>query len=389
MESGIHVSLTPENINLFGLSISNSFFTMIVVMVLLVILMLSALARPKLVPGRWQAFWELLVESMLNTVENSMGRTRTARMLFPLVATLFIFILFANWFSILPGIGTIGYPEVEVSSAGDKVTVSSATRYALLVSDTSTYQGANTSSPIPNKGLKSGEAVRIERVENGFAEIELISEKVFTNDAKAWDKAKEEIKPEEGGVRGFVPVGALQAGKLQSLIVPLFRPPNADLNMTLAMALIAVITANVVAISLHGLGGWIKEFFPKPYVLDILLTPIEIVGQFARVASLTFRLFGNIFAGEALLAVILTIAAPALVIFLAIEMFFGFIQALVFASLTTAYLTLAAIGLGEDEGHGHSGEDHADEQGHHEAGDMLTKYPSESTAKEREAVGTM
>ena len=121
--------------------------------------------------------------------------------------------------------------------------------------------------------------------------------------------------------------------------------------MTLAMALIAVITANVVAIMAHGVLGWLKEFFPKPYVMIPLLTPIEIVGQFSRIISLTFRLFGNVFAGEVLLAIILKLAAPILVIFIGLELFFGFIQALVFMSLSLAYI---ALGLGsEGAEHGH------------------------------------
>ena len=353
----LNISLRPEKI--FNDSINNSLFTMIIVMVLLAILMISALARPKLVPGRWQGFWEFIVESLLNLVENSMGRNKFARRLFPLVATLFIFILFANWFSLLPGVGSIGFERRSLFAVKDATPVA-ANGFALPQSDlqlrkTADATGALISADKNLNTVASSGAVRVVNVQGNWAEVEAIGKEATTEGTP-----EQAYKPLEGQ-RGFVEVANLTAAKVGRVIIPIIRPANADLNMTLAMALIAVITANVVAIISHGVKGWVKEFFPKPYVMDPLLTPIEIIGQFSRIISLTFRLFGNIFAGEALIAVILSIAAPVLVIFLGLELFFGFIQALVFASLTLAYLTLSYVGQGEhDEGHGneHGAGDH-------------------------------
>jgi F-type H+-transporting ATPase subunit a len=154
--------------------------------------------------------------------------------------------------------------------------------------------------------------------------------------------------------------------------------------MTLAMALISIVLVQIIAVRSHGLMGYLKEFFPQPHWLDPLLTPLEVVQQFARLISLTVRLFGNVFAGEALLAIILKIAAPTLFIFVGLELFFGLIQALVFFSLSTVYLTLAVTGM--DGGHG------TDEHGAHgdESHSHLTeeaKYPEQTGYAEKEAVG--
>lgn len=360
MEDQLNVSLKPEPINIFGFQpeilgfkITNSAFTFLVVCIILAILMISASARPKLVPGRWQGFWELVVETLLNLVESSLGRTKLARRLFVLIATLFIFILFANWFSLLPGVGSIGYEEHEIvaGSATDKLSTGG---YGLLTAEGELRSAANETSPAVTN-LASSTAVKVNNIQGDWAQVVEVPTTV---------KAKADFTPVVANgkeVSGYLPVSAVTPAKVGRIIVPILRAPNADLNMTLAMALITVITANIIAIISHGVGGWVKEFFPKPYVMDPLLTPIEIVTQFARILSLTFRLFGNVFAGEVLLTIILKLAAPILVVFQGLELFFGFIQALVFSMLTLAYMT-QAIGSGHEEEHGHA---HAEEEHGH------------------------
>ncbi len=337
----LNVSLKPEVIHIFGFDINNSLFTMIIVMVLLAILMISALARPKLIPGRWQAFWEFIVESVLNQVENNLGRNKTSRRLFPLIATFFIFILFANWFSLLPGVGSIGFYEREVVAGTDPL-AAGAGKYGLISTTTEVRSAANATAA--GKEITAGEAVQIKNIQGEWAEVVAVEEK--TGEGKEFATLSG-----EHAAKGFVEVSTLGSAKVIKKLIPILRAPNADLNMTLAMALIAVITANIVAIMAHGVGGWLKEFVPKPYVMAPLLTPIEIVGQFSRIISLTFRLFGNIFAGEVLLAIILKLAAPILIVFLSLELFFGFIQALVFMSLSLAYIGLAIGNEGAEHGH--------------------------------------
>ncbi len=147
----------------------------------------------------------------------------------------------------------------------------------------------------------------------------------------------------------------------EDVLVPYFRAPNADLNMTLAMALLAFGVVQIVGVRAHGFIGRLKHMADPP-----LLFPIELISELSRIVSLSARLFGNVFAGEVLLAVMYALAAsikiailPVVfpVVFLFLELLFGSIQALVFALLTLIYITLAAAG-----GHG---DEHHEEDPHH------------------------
>ena len=145
----------------------------------------------------------------------------------------------------------------------------------------------------------------------------------------------------------------------EAVLVPLIRAPNADLNMTLAMALVTFTTIQIAGIRAHGVGGRLKHMADPPF-----LFPIELVSEFGRIISLSARLFGNVFAGEVLLAVMYALAnavkiaiVPLLVpvVFIFLELLFGTIQALVFALLTAIYITMA----GGDDGHGPEHVEHA------------------------------
>jgi len=153
-------------------------------------------------------------------------------------------------------------------------------------------------------------------------------------------------------------------------LVPLFRPPSADLNMTLAMALISYVAFQIAGLSAHGLWGRIKHMANPPFLL-----PIEIISELSRIVSLSFRLFGNIFAGETLLTVMYGIANAIKisvigllipVIFLYLEVLFGFIQALIFAVLTLIYIALASADGHHEEEH-ESGDRHASHHAAHAA----------------------
>ena len=151
-----------------------------------------------------------------------------------------------------------------------------------------------------------------------------------------------------------------EAEEHEKVLVPYFRSPNADLNMTLAMALLTFTVVQVAGIAVQGVGGRIKHMADPWWIF-----PLEVVQEFARIVSLSFRLFGNIFAGEVLLAVMFAMAnaikiliVPVLfpVVFLFLELLFGLVQALVFALLTLIYITLATSGGHGEEEHGHERE---------------------------------
>lgn len=132
-------------------------------------------------------------------------------------------------------------------------------------------------------------------------------------------------------------------GSLEFHGVPLFRSANSDLNTTFALAIVSVIAIQWYGIKKLGFFKHISKFFaftkgPIPFFVGIL----ELIAEFAKVLSFAFRLFGNIFAGEVLLLIIMTLVPlVAPLPFFALEFFVGFIQALVFAMLTLIFLKIA------------------------------------------------
>jgi F-type H+-transporting ATPase subunit a len=127
----------------------------------------------------------------------------------------------------------------------------------------------------------------------------------------------------------------------QRVLVPLFRAATADLNTTLALAIISVVFIQYSGLEALGT-DYLKKFFNFSRPLDFSVGLLELISEFTKIISFAFRLFGNIFAGEVLLAVmafILPFLAP--LPFLGLEVFVGLIQALVFVMLTLAFLQMA------------------------------------------------
>jgi F-type H+-transporting ATPase subunit a len=126
--------------------------------------------------------------------------------------------------------------------------------------------------------------------------------------------------------------------------VPIFRGASADLNTTLALALISVFMTQVYSIQSLGLKKSLHRFFRNPFKNFIMafVGILELIAEFAKIISFTFRLFGNIFAGEVLLIVMLTLTkfvVPA--VFLSLEVFVGLVQALIFSLLTLFFIKIA------------------------------------------------
>lgn len=122
-------------------------------------------------------------------------------------------------------------------------------------------------------------------------------------------------------------------------LVPGFDSPTANINTTLALALVAFSATHYIGLKRHGL-GYIKHFMGPMWGLAPLMLPIELISHFARVMSLTFRLFGNMVAKHKLLLV-LALLAPyiAPVPILGLGLLVAFVQALVFTLLTMLYLS--------------------------------------------------
>jgi F-type H+-transporting ATPase subunit a len=159
---------------------------------------------------------------------------------------------------------------------------------------------------------------------------------------------------------GMGTIGFNEVANGQKVFVPLFRGGTADINTTLALALFAVIASHIMGIFAIGLWNYFNKFVNIKLLLDIpakikkdftviLVNPIkvfvglvEIISELAKVASLTFRLFGNIFAGEVLLASMMALFAYLLPLpFIFLELIVGLIQALIFSILALVYMTIA------------------------------------------------
>ena len=162
-----------------------------------------------------------------------------------------------------------------------------------------------------------------------------------------------------GLLPGVGSVGQIISEHGHKVFVPYFRGGTADLNTTLSLAIIGVVASHIFGIVALGLWNYFNKFInikafleiPKKIRKDLailIVNPIkafvgiiEIVGELAKVASLSFRLFGNIFAGEVLLASMSAMLAFGLPIpFMFLEIIVGLIQALIFAMLILAYLTM-------------------------------------------------
>ncbi len=135
---------------------------------------------------------------------------------------------------------------------------------------------------------------------------------------------------------GFGTIGFHQGEEF----VPLFRSAGSDINFTLALALISAITTHVLAIKTVGVKDYLLRYFSfNPIFLFVGF--LEIVSEFTKIISLSFRLFGNILAGEAVLATISNMFAFLLPLpFMALEIIVGLVQALVFGILTMAFMAI-------------------------------------------------
>lgn len=152
---------------------------------------------------------------------------------------------------------------------------------------------------------------------------------------------------------GLLPgTGSISLGE-----VPLLRPANTDLNLTVAMALVSVGASHLLAFGTIGffthlnkfiqIGTVVKSITRGPLamftaLIEFVIGLIEIIGEVAKVFSLSLRLFGNIFAGEVLISVIGALAAAIVPTpFMLLELLIGLIQAGVFAMLTLVYMTVS------------------------------------------------
>lgn len=292
-------------------TITNSMIMAVLVTLVLTILSIIATRNMQVVPRGFQNFAEMTVEGMYNTFGN-VDRKFIARF-WPLVGTIFFYVLFSNWLALLPGVLSVGYrvPESEL------------------------HAGTTQAAPRELAQADSSASVRV-------------SDAVIPIGASSRPVARE---PEH------------------MVLVPYLRSPSADLNNTLMLGIVAFLYAQFWGFKQLG-PGYLYKFLPfREGPVGIFVGFFEFLSEFVRIVSYTFRLFGNIFAGEVLLLVMAFLFPLLPLPFLGLETFVGFIQAFVFAILVMAFSSLATQGHGDDG-------DHAGEPSHAEVGGMTRQNPA-------------
>ncbi len=145
-------------------------------------------------------------------------------------------------------------------------------------------------------------------------------------------------------VPGLGTIGFWEEHEGRTILVPFIRSASADLNVTLAIAIISVVVTQLYGMRALGVWGHWRKFFNFTNPIMTFVGLLELISEFAKVVSFSFRLFGNIFAGEVLLVIIsylLPYGAPLPFMFL--ELFVGLIQAVVFATLTLVFIKIATV----------------------------------------------
>ncbi|MDR9459419.1 MAG: F0F1 ATP synthase subunit A [Dehalococcoidia bacterium] len=164
---------------------------------------------------------------------------------------------------------------------------------------------------------------------------------------------------------GFMSIGIWEGHGEEQVLVPFFRGANTDVNFPLALALVSFIFVEFWGFKAHGFTSYMGKFvnFRKYFsgwgkllrgqvgsgmgmlftgIIDIFVGFVELLSELIRIVSFTFRLFGNMTAGEILVfSMMFLIPWVAAVPFYGLELFIGFVQALIFCGLTVVFLVMA------------------------------------------------
>lgn len=143
-----------------------------------------------------------------------------------------------------------------------------------------------------------------------------------------------------GLIPGFGTIGFFEQVEGKKELIPLLRAATSDLNVTLALALISAVATHTMSIRVTGIKDYLSRFFSiNP--LNLFIGIMELIGELTKVVSLSFRLFGNILAGEVVLVTVSSIFAFLFPLpFMLLEVIVGLVQALVFSMLTMAFMAV-------------------------------------------------
>lgn len=378
------------------INVSNTMITAWVVMIFLIVVTFLGTRAMKLAPSGLQNFLEGVVGFLLDQMADIAGE-KNARRFFPVIATMFLFLITSNWMGLLPFFNAIGKTEDVGHEIFHEIAEHAEEGKAFEEDESHAAWFMKKSGGIvyTKPGAKDAEFefFKDEKPENALDRYVVFLAQKFTDfepahaegehgappgkaDVAAAKKALDDTEDApklitgrgEGDAHGVLSpalseeVAGVDFSKSEklALVVPFFRGVFSDVNNTLAMGLIAF-----VMIEFWGLQslrfGYLKKFFNFSGVIPFIVGLLELLSEFIRIISFTFRLFGNIFAGE-VLVLMLTFLMPFLLvdIIYGLELFVGFIQAAVFALLTLVFATMAVESHDEHEPEegGHATPDH-------------------------------
>jgi F-type H+-transporting ATPase subunit a len=320
-----HIAIAAETLFKVGpIKVTNTMITSWIVVGFMILVVFLATRRWEMVPRGAQNAIEAVVEAFYNLVTNVAGE-KNGRRFFPIVATIFFFVLASNWLSLLPVFNTIGGVVEE--------------EHGFVMEDA----GGVAFVPLSGPGGLSADSIDEDDPDH----------------EEQFHKAEEE-------------------GKIVGELLPFLRGPNTDLNTTLALAIVSAIAVETWGITSLGIMSYGSKFFrPGTFfrglarfnpamvfqgIIDGFVGFLEFISECVRLLSFTARLFGNMFAGEVVI-LMFTFMTPLLIttfIFYPLELFVGVIQAFIFAMLTLVFGVMA-VAHGE-----HSAHEEAHEQTHSE-----------------------
>lgn len=246
----IKISFLPEHIfSLGSFPITNTFLASLMVTFVLIFIAYFATRKIESAPRPYslQNIIEIVIDFLFNLINGVTHDAKQSKKFFPVVATIFLFVLSANWIGLIPGVGSIGFTEIT----------------------------------------------------------------------------------EEG-----------------KIIIPFLRSANTDLNVTLTLAIISVFTIQTFGIASLGFFKYGKKFINFQNPINFFVGILELIGELAKTISFSFRLFGNVFAGEVLLLIIMFLTPYLIPLpFFFLELMVGFIQAFIFSMLTLVFLKIAATSM--------------------------------------------
>lgn len=288
---------------LFGSGLTNTYIATLLTYAVIIIMVLALKPRSRTadeVPTGFYNFFEMIIEGAYGYVQGASGKW--AKNFFPFFMTFILFILVANWMELIPGIDSIGVKEDLVHHNVE------------LAEETAEAQGEHLTE----------------------AQVEAIAT---------------ESGQEGGKYVGLFLLRAEEDEEAGQQVVPFVRAAATDLNFTIALALISVVITQYYGLKALG-AGYLRKFWAydadkisrNPLgLMDVAVGLLELISEIAKILSFSFRLFGNIFAGQVLLFIISFLVGVAYLAVAGFEFLIGLLQALIFAVLTLTFMAGAIV----------------------------------------------